>query len=200
MSFIIIAFLLFVSCNNEELNYFGSPQKEKQITMDMYDSIVISQRELIADFCIESQDHNYTRSLSENKSYVSLKQNLLPTAEKFIDDIGITNEDMNDIFGESIKTCTDKEDAVVALLMFSTVLDYSYAQECSITRGGSFKDCFLEATGIAAGTAIVGGLAKGMMTKATVRAALKMVARIGGRTLNGASLALLAGEIAWCMW
>ena len=79
--------------------------------------------------------------------------------------------------------------------------------DCSIidggsktTRGGSFKDWFLEATGIAAGAAIVGGLAKGTVSKAVVRASLRMVAKVGTRTLSGVGLALMAAEITWCMW
>lgn len=69
-----------------------------------------------------------------------------------------------------------------------------------MTKGGSFKDCFMEATGIAAGVAIVGGLAKGVMTKTMVRAAVNLAVRIGGRAISGAGLALIAAEIAWCMW
>ena len=67
-------------------------------------------------------------------------------------------------------------------------------------RRGSFKDCFIEATGIGAGVALVAGLSKGVVSKAVVKATLKLVAKVGTRTLSGAGLALMAAEIAWCMW
>ena len=63
-----------------------------------------------------------------------------------------------------------------------------------------FKDCFIEATGIGAGVALVAGLSKGVVSKAVVKATLKLVAKVGTRTLSGAGLALMAAEIAWCMW
>ncbi|MDE6226809.1 MAG: hypothetical protein K2M63_04770 [Muribaculaceae bacterium] len=48
--------------------------------------------------------------------------------------------------------------------------------------------------------AIVGGMTKGVMSKAALKAVLKVVARVSTRTLNGVGLALLAREIAWCLW
>lgn len=44
------------------------------------------------------------------------------------------------------------------------------------------------------------GLSKGVVSKAVVKATLKLVAKVGTRTLSGAGLALMAAEIAWCMW
>ena len=59
-------------------------------------------------------------------------------------------------------------------MLFVTTTDCSIIDDGSkTTRGRSFKDCFLEATGISAGAAIVGGLAKGTVSKAVVRATLK---------------------------
>lgn len=62
------------------------------------------------------------------------------------------------------------------------------------------KDCFLEATGIAAGAAIIGGLGKNVMTKSALKSTIKLAAKVGGRTLSGIGLALIAAEVAWCMW
>lgn len=169
----LFSIILLASCSKEENNYLESQSSDKEISMKTYDSIVISQRELIADYCIESQDQNYTRALTENKSYCSLKNNLLPAAKNFLLKVGFTHKDMNEMFEGSIKTNEDQEDAAVALLMFATVLDYSNAQEQHQTRGDTFKDCFLEATGIAAGVAIVGNLTKGMMSKTILKTAVK---------------------------
>ena len=109
---------LLASCDRCELNFVESQKPDKEVSMEAYDSIVISQRELIADFCIESQNENHTRVLSENCSFDSLKTQLLPTAEKFVEDLELTDEDINEIFEEEISTIEDKENAEVALLMF----------------------------------------------------------------------------------
>ena len=37
-----------------------------------------------------------------------------------------------------------------------------------------FKDCFIEATGIGAGVALVAGLSKGVVSKAVVKATFKI--------------------------
>ena len=63
-----------------------------------------------------------------------------------------------------------------------------------------WEDCFLEATGIAAGAAIIGGLGKNVMTKSALKSTIKLAAKVGGRTLSGIGLALIAAEVAWCMW
>ena len=65
---------------------------------------------------------------------------------------------------------------------------------------GSFKDCFIEATGIGAVCRPCCRSFEGVVSKAVVKATLKLVAKVGTRTLSGAGLALMAAEIAWCMW
>lgn len=59
--------------------------------------------------------------------------------------------------------------------------------------------CALEATGLAAGATVTGGLAYGTLGKKGKKAVLKAVAKIGGRTLTGIGLALVAAEFTWCM-
>lgn len=198
---ILVSITVFVSCE-QEANEVIMPQEndEKEIQMAEYNTAVINQRELITNFCIESQERNYTRALSENNSYNLLKENLLGTAEKFVADLELTDQEIEDYLECEIKTKSDKEDAIVALLMFSSVLDICNSQQQTYSRAGSFKDCFLEATGITAGAALIGNLSKGMMSKAMLKTALKMVAKIGGKAvISGAALALTAGEIIWCM-
>ena len=105
------------------------------------------------------------------------------------------------MIGVKIYNNEEYENTLVGLMLFVTTTDCSIIDGGSkTTRGGFFKDCFLEATGIAAGAAIVGGLAKGTVSKAVVRASLRMVAKVGTRTLSGVGLALMAAEITWCMW
>lgn len=123
----------------------------------------------------------------------------LPQAFKFCSDLGLTKGDIEAMTGTSIQTQREYEEALIGIMLFSTIANRSLKYDTQI-RGGSFKDCFLEATGIAAGVAIVTGLAKGVVSKAVVTATLKLAARVGGRTLNGIGLALLTAEITYCMW
>ena len=61
--------------------------------------------------------------------------------------------------------------------------------------------CISEATGIAGGVSLVGAMAAGTMTKKQL---LKVLGMIGGKTALrvscGVGLALIAAEIAWCMY
>ncbi len=138
--------------------------------------------------------------MEESEYFAKLKNNLLPSAFQFASDLNITKEDLESMTGVKIYDIEEYEKALVGLMLFVTTADCSIIDDESQNRGGSFKDCFLEATGIAAGAAIIGGLSKGTVSKAVVRSTLKMVAKLGTRTLCGAGLALLAAEIAWCMW
>ena len=74
-------------------------------------------------------------------------------------------------------------------MLFVTTTDCSIIDDETQTRGGSFKDCFIEATGIGAGVALVAGLSKGVVSKAVVKATLKLVEkrkrRIGGGGVGG---------------
>lgn len=188
----------FSSCSSDT-EYEEIPSAlEAQVSMNKYDSLVIEQRELITDFCIESLESNKTR-VSSSSSYLTLKDELLPSAVEFTRELGMTDKDMEDILGVKIVTQEDRDDAMIGILMFSTVADYSNSNT-ALTRGGSFGDCFSQATGIAAGVALVGGLAKGTMTKAMIKSVVKLAARVGGRAISGVGLALIAAEIAWCMW
>ena len=101
--------------------------------------------------------------------------------------------------GVKIHNNEEYENTLVGLMLFVTTANYSLINNgLQATRGGSFKDCFLEATGIAAGSAVVAGLAEKTVSKAVVKATLKMVSKIGTRTLSGVGLALIAAEITWC--
>ncbi len=132
--------------------------------------------------------------------FCEIEKQLTAICFQFASDLNITKEDLESMTGVKIYDIEEYEKALVGLMLFVTTADCSIIDDESQNRGGSFKDCFLEATGIAAGAAIIGGLSKGTVSKAVVRSTLKMVAKLGTRTLCGAGLALLAAEIAWCMW
>ena len=66
---------------------------------------------------------------------------------------------------------------------------------------GDFRDCFVEATGIAAGVALIGALGAATIDKTLVMKLVKeAVKKIGGRTLGGIGLAMVVADIAYCMY
>jgi len=61
-------------------------------------------------------------------------------------------------------------------------------------------NCFLEATGVSAGIAIVGAFTGAALTKTKLLAAVKKMAKVvGKRTLGVVGLAIIVGEFTWCM-
>lgn len=59
--------------------------------------------------------------------------------------------------------------------------------------------CFLEATGIAAGVALIGAMTGEVGGRALKKAFTKAVKKIGSKTLGGIGLVLMAAEFTWCM-
>lgn len=152
--------------------------------------------------CIVGCRRKNTRSLdSEVESrYRELKDKLLPSAIQFAESLNLSLEDVESMTGVEINNNEELEDTFVGLMLFATMTDFSLANDGPQTKGKSFMECFTEATSIAAGAAVVGGLVKGTMSKEAIKAAVKIVAKVGTRTLSGVGLALIAAEIAWCMW
>ena len=83
--------------------------------------------------------------------------------------------------GVGIHDNEEFENALVGLMLFVTTTDCSIIDDETQTRGGSFKDCFIEATGIGAGVALVAGLSKGVVSKAVVRGIDVCITYIVGR-------------------
>lgn len=194
---------LMTSCSNEAK--LEEPTSEnKVVDLSKYKDVVYANRQLLSEWGYAAVDaeEEQTRSAEEaaNQSFEELKSNLLPAAIQFVEELDISIEDMESMTEEKIDGEKEYEEAIVGLMLFVTATDCNIAEDETLTRGGSFKDCFIEATGIAAGIVIVGGLTKGAVSKKVVRATLKMVAKVGTRTLSGVGLALIAAEIAWCMY
>lgn len=199
----LICLMIMNGCqtSNEPMN---TVEEAPTISLAKYEKIVYDNKELLSDWAYAKQDaqEEGTRAanMKETEYFEKLKSNLLPSAFQFASDLCITKEDLESMTGVKIYNNEEYENTLVGLMLFIATTDCSIIEEGSQTRGGSFKDCFLEATGIAAGAAIVGGLAKGTVSKAVVKATLKMVSKVGTRTLSGVGLALIAAEITWCMW
>lgn len=195
--------LIMTGCsnNNEPIEVVD---ETRAIDLAEYEEVVYKNRGLLSDWAYAMQDAQEERtraaSMEESECFERLKNNLLPSATQFASELNITKEDLESMTGINIHDNEELENALVGLMLFVTTTDCSIIDDETQTRGGSFKDCFLEATGIGAGVVLISGLSKGVVSKAVVRATLKMVAKVGTRTLSGAGLALIAAEIAWCMW
>ncbi|MDE5923113.1 MAG: hypothetical protein K2G79_06450 [Muribaculum sp.] len=138
-----------------------------------------------------------------NASFHEVKQELLPIAQEFSSDLALSSEDYLEMYDVTYLTEEELEDAMVAALLFATTTDECIFElddnGCMITRQ-HISDCFLEATGIAAGAVIIGHLSKGVVSKKILIQLIKLTAKIGSRTLNGIGLALIATEMAICLW
>jgi hypothetical protein len=198
-SIIYLLSLLLFSCNNEEV-VKPTEKEDKVIDLTVYNNVVYECKDLLSDWAYslaEAKEDGARASQNSEQEYFSeLKYKLLPSAINFSKELDITREELEMMTGEKFNNSIEYEDALVGLMLFITTTDCSRVE----SRSGSFRECFIDAVGIGAGVALVGNLAKGTVSKAVIKKALKMVARVGTRTLNGAGLALLAAEIAWCMW
>lgn len=198
------AYLIIAGCssNNDPIDVVD---ETNTINLSNYKKTVYDNRELLSDWAYAKQDAQEKKSraadVEESKYFDKLKAKFLPTAFQFASELNITKEDLESMTGVKIHNNEEYENTLVGLMLFVTTANYSLINNgLQATRGGSFKDCFLEATGIAAGSAVVAGLAEKTVSKAVVKATLKMVSKIGTRTLSGVGLALIAAEITWCMW
>lgn len=199
-----LACMIITGCSNNN-DPDNVVDETKTINLANYEKVVYNNRELLSDWAYAKQDaqekRTRTADIEESEYFDKLKVNLLPSALQFASELNITKEDLESMTGVKIYNKEEYENTLVGLMLFVTTTSRSIIDNNSqATRGGSFKDCFLEATGIAAGAAIVGGLAKGTVSKAVVEATVKMVSKVGTRTLSGVGLALIAAEITWCMW
>lgn len=194
----IVLTLGLIACSHEEIN--SEEETDPIVEMEKYETKVISARNLITEFCIETEKKELgTRTnITNSQSYLNLKNKLLPTAKEFALELNLSNDNIEDFLDSKIMTLEEQEDALIGILLFAVVTNYS--NNLYEKTRASFKDCFLEATGIAAGAAIIGGLGKNVMTKSALKSTIKLAAKVGGRTLSGIGLALIAAEVAWCMW
>lgn len=201
--FLLSLFTLFLSsCNAKE--EMGNVKTEapsiNKVKMEGYQKLVYNNRELLSEWGIEEKEAQIRGTRSGNsgsEKFKAIKLCLYPAAVQFAKDLHISNTDIEEMFGKKLSSQEEYEEAILGLMLFATTSQYSVSPQ---TRGGDFIDCFQEATGIAAGVALVSALGSKVITKATLKLLVKTAARIGGRTLSGVGLALIAAEMAYCMW
>lgn len=194
--------LSFSSCSKNEDVIEVPSSTSSSVDISIYKEIVIENVNLLTEWALEKkgvQDGMLRSSKVEHEKFQKLQEKLLPSAIKFSEELGLSVADMESVFGVKFHTRKDYEEAALGIMLFTTLTnEYLNLQKL---RGGSLKDCFIEATGIAAGAALVGGLASGTIGKEAIKlATTKILTKVGVRAISGIGLALLVAEIAWCMY
>lgn len=196
--------LILSGCTNSNEPTETMDELQKVIDITNYKNVVYENRGLISDWAYAKQDaqEEGTRAAyaEEAECFTKIKHNLLPSATQFAADLEISKEDIESMTEVPINNNEEYEDALIGVMLFMTMTNCSLIDDDSLTRGKSLVDCFLEATGIAAGVELVAHMSKSTMSKAAVKSTLKIIAKVGTKTLNGIGLTLMAAEIIWCMW
>lgn len=174
--------------------------QDAAVELSRYKDAVFQQRGLLADWAVDMKEARmFSRAVTaDNQKFQELKTNLLPQAYQFASELSLTQADVEEMLGVQLKTQQEYEEALVGVMLFTTMANFNYNLRQS--RGGTFLNCLGEVVGIAEGAALVTALGRKAVTKATLKAALKLAARVGGRTIAGVGLALMAAEMAYCMW
>lgn len=200
--------LLLCSCSdNKQLNepqIQEAPDDQQVISLDAYDEAIYNNRDLIIDWASAMDDYQFEGTkeayLKAQERYSSVKEALLPQAKQFVSDLGLTQQEIESATEVQNNTVSEYEDTQLGVMMLIAASNCSLQDNSTLTRGGSFKDCFLEATGIAAGCSIIKGLSSKTVSKQVVIRTLKLVAKMGVKNFAGLGIALIAAEIVWCMW
>ena len=200
---LVVLGMAMSSCNRSVDVKKDESVVEPVVEMSQYNDIVYKNKDLLFEWAYSKQsamaEQTRASDLEERDNFKKLKNKLLPSAVRFVSDLNISKFDIEEMTGEKINSKEELEDAFVGLMLFASMVDRSIIDDPQ-TKGGSFVDCFLEATNISGGIVLIGALTRGTMTKKAIKAVLKMVVKTGVRGLCGVGLALIAAEIAWCMW
>lgn len=137
---------------------------------------------------------------------IKMLDHLSGPALAFFNSLGFTQKDYKKAFGTSNRSVIGRKAAGFALIIYKlrscqkNDINTPFSNNIVMSdEKPKWVTCALEATGLAAGAAVIGGLGYGTLSEKGKKALLKSVAKIGGRTLSGIGLALVAAEFTWCM-
>lgn len=166
-------------------------------------SIIIAQGKIREDRRLEKVNG----TPKEYNTQIEAQQLLSEVSNASIDfmrDYGFTLDDYYEMFGTYNTLLIQEEIAGAGMLLYA--LETNEILEANGSSlyakgGGDIRPCFLEATGIAAGIALVGALKlSGQAGGKAVRKAFKTaIKKIGGRLAGGIGLAIMAIDFAICM-
>lgn len=185
----------FIACSsNEEVS--ETVEATKVTSMKNFNQKVKDNKILLDDLVIASQMNSRSETAD---AFAPIKETFSLDAKDFSKQLDITSADLEELFGENL-TEEQIEQGQIGLMLFAVMLDECNPNGAMASRGGSFQECLGQAMGFAEAAAVIGGLTKMTMSKQTLKLAVKLAAKVGGRTIGGIGLALIAGEIAYCMW
>ncbi len=193
LALLLLPFLSNCSSTSEELT--NDQEKDTQVAMASYRKLVKDHLSIIEEFYIS----NKLNSRSINDRYEDLKLAFLPSAQELAVKLDLKDSDLREISGTDIRNSEERNQVLIGVLLFSTVLEKGISDRVYDSRS-KFTDCLQEVGGINATIVTFSALAKGTMSKAALKAAVQLAAKIGGRTLSGIGLAIMAAEMAVCMY
>lgn len=185
----------FVACSSNE-EVLETAEETKVISIKAFNQKVKNNKVLLDDLVIASQMNSRSETVD---AFATIKETFSADAQDFSKQLDITSEDLEELFGKNL-TEEQVEQAQIGLMLFAVMLDECNPNGVMTSRGGSFQDCLGQAMGFAEAAAVIGGLTKMTMSKQTIKLAVRLAAKVGGRAIGGIGLALIAGEIAYCMW
>lgn len=208
VSFILSVSILSVFFSCSEDSKIGTINSD--VKSDKSSTILSSQVHPIGFSVEDLRDLSLINTMAESGKYSSIEiqemvnviTSKLPyesfeTSFNVIDELDLNENDIIEIFGKQKKLVEIDQTEVLYVAFFVTSMNSMLDNLKS--DNSSARDCFLEATGIAAGAAIIGSLTGKTVGKAAVKAAIKAAAKIGGRALGGIGLALVVAEFSYCM-
>lgn len=204
--------LLVQSCQTDDIS---SEQNEQIEAITKFENLVNKTAPKIQDIVNKRQSLQKSKSVNKNQMNTqyeeearkSLNELVIGTKELLsvydIDDTDYINEFENNedpriaLIGLAILASSQESQNKVGMLNKTSFnllgISNGYAQNQTV-------NCFLEATGISAGIAVVGAFTGAALTKTQVLRLVKKLAKtVGKRVIGVIGLAIIVGEFAWCM-
>lgn len=209
---------MLTACRSDQPGESGtSPVQDLSVsTLNDYNAVVSNQLDLMGELLSKGSLRAKEEGVAEPEQQDVMAQmtvELLAPSKTYLSDLGVSTSDIYHVYDktEGIDHISDTDIVGLALFLNSYFTAQMVETEISeepqapgdtgATNGRNKAiDCFLEATDITTGIALIGGLTRGTLSKGAVRAAIKLAAKVGGRTLSGIGLALVAAEFTYCMF
>jgi hypothetical protein len=204
LALILGTFFLFVSCNQGEILTNDENLLDIEVALNKFENSFVEIQPLLQEFKEKRKLKN--KSINELKNDPLANEILKKLSEpslELLSDYGFNDNDFKEMFGSEDVNIIKNEIAGAGLLLFRLqTLSNTKISTNLYAKSGETPDavsCFLEATGIAAGVALVGALTGQAGGKVLRKAFIKAVKKIGSRVAGGFGLLLMGAEFAWCM-
>lgn len=201
----VVVLIILCSCTNTNINEFINPYLEEDMSdIKIVDCLALESGvdAVMEDLMmLQFYSQSDTRTDDCTANCYDLMQEICgimnPYAYTFIDKCAFSVDDINEMFDVNYMELAEAESEVVSFALFMYALGSNFELE---TRSGDVVDCFLEATGIAAGIAAVGAMGAATIGKEATKKLVKVVLKkVGTRLIGGIGLALTAGEMIYCI-